>query len=218
MTSLPTFVEPHMASSLEDHELRRLVSVTPDFPKARPTEIWWMQRPGTSMMRVELVFAPSGIVLLGDLTPTRNGVISRAGYGISWFGSKQSEGYLCSKFLEETWVPSKCAAYLRELLANETEEAVPVDWGNLANGATEEPELHEELTAEQAELLRNLVSDLGRGEASEGMVYDEMSRVGFSMDDGIPGYDYDPTAAGWLCAIQQRFAELYTAARAVEAA
>lgn len=32
-----------------------------------------------------------------------------------------------------------------------------------------------------------------------------------SCDDGVPGYGYPVASAGWLCAIQRRFAELYDA-------
>lgn len=32
-----------------------------------------------------------------------------------------------------------------------------------------------------------------------------------ALDDGVPGYGYDPVAGGWLCAIQQRFRELHAA-------
>lgn len=32
-----------------------------------------------------------------------------------------------------------------------------------------------------------------------------------ACEDGVPGYGYKPSDAGWLCAIQQRFSELYLA-------
>lgn len=37
------------------------------------------------------------------------------------------------------------------------------------------------------------------------------------VDDGIPGYGYPPSEAGWLCAIQQKFRELYQARVTVKA-
>lgn len=144
------------------------------------------------MMSTMLLFTPEGIVLMGDLTPNRNGVISSYGYSQDWFGKPLSEGYLCSKFLAEEYVPGAAQEDLRDPNSHwrEIEGALPTE--EEKSRLERLDEIAEELDEHDAEWLCR-----------------ELEDAGYVIDDGPPGWTYSPHEAGWLCAIQQRFAELY---------
>jgi len=146
-----------------------------------------MGRPHTRMMSTLILFTPEGIALMGDLTPERHGSISALGYGLDWFAGTLSEDYLCKKFLTTRWV--------HELAINELRD--PRSY------------LREDITPETGARLDEIAHEL----ADHGCewVAEQIMDLGF---DNVPGFGYDPGEAGWLCAIQQRFAELYGQAEA----
>lgn len=146
------------------------------------------------MMSTLILFTPEGIVLMGDLTPNRNGVISAYGYGVGWFGSDKSECYLCEKFLDKQYVHEAAAEELRD---------VDSHWRQI-DGAL--PTAEEK---EQLERLDEIAEALDEHDAE--WLIRELEDAGYVVDDGPPGYTYEPHEAGWLCALQQRFAELYQA-------
>lgn len=59
---------------------------------------------GGRMQSTLILFAPEGIVIMGDLCPNLHGAISCMGYGVGWFSGKLSDSYLCEKFLRQTWI------------------------------------------------------------------------------------------------------------------
>jgi hypothetical protein len=144
------------------------------------------------MMSCLIVFTVEGIVIQGDLTPCHNGVISCGGYGLSWFAGRLSEDYLCEKFLRKEFVPELAERRFKEdLLRWRRERSKDSKYG---------------VSKEEAR---------SAWDAIEGM-RDEMDPRGFYdlyydtfKDTPECGYGYNPGDAGWLCAIQQRFAALY---------
>lgn len=185
-----TYVSENERAGLAHHYLE----VHVDTPNLKA---WYLRRPSSGRMWSTLILSTAeGLVIMGDLCPGRNGVISCYGYDHRWFGAKLSEQYLCSKFLQREWVPEKGSREIRELILTERRH------GNLpkddARNAWEDLRSAEEY-----------------GNLSGERAYQIVSEAGFDFD-GI-GYDYNPSAAAWLCAIQQRFHELYAASLKVAA-
>ena len=175
-----TYVAESMRRDLAGHELI-LISRT------QQITAFYLKAPGTRTMSTLLLFTPEGIVLQGDLTPERQGSLSDYGYGPGWFSGKLSEGYLCGKFLQEKWVPERAAEELRD-----------------PDG---------EWLCDQSKKVRDRVLEIAEeidgGDMQPGMVAEELQYLDFDLDEGVPGYTWNPSEAGRLCAIQQRFAELY---------
>jgi hypothetical protein len=145
---------------------------------------YYLGKKGTRMMSCLLLFTPEGIAIMGDLTPQLHGSVSVYGYGIGWFSKHLSEGYLCEKFLRERFVPELAEKELRD----------------------PEGYWREELSPEVSDRIADDLCDHGQE-----WLYEELLDAGVDCSDGIPGFGYDPAEAGWLCAIQQRFSELYSA-------
>jgi hypothetical protein len=185
-----SYVKPSMAEALKDHVLEEVLQETAGF------RAFYLKMPGkTRMMSTLFVFTPEGIVIMGDLCPggPRNqGCISTFNYGLGWFATELSEHYMCSKFLGEVWQPEVALEWLR---------------------ANEKDLLSEGFKAED---LIQLDSSLAGGEMDEASFRHDLEDAGYEMDDELPGYDYDLDTAGWLCALQQRFSELYIKSQKVE--
>ena len=144
---------------------------------------FYMKRPGTRHFSILLVFTPEGIGLTGDLSIDNWGVWSMFGSpNLGWFSSQLSEDYLCGKFLKEGhWDADRAADAIAFAL---------------------DPD--EDVTAER-EIEKNLRE---RDIDNPNDLYHAMSKAGLCTTDGFPGQGFDPAAAGWLCAVQQRFREL----------
>ncbi len=182
-----SFVEPHMRESLSRHALMQILD-------AGKFKSFLMKRPGEGrMMSTLIIFTPEGIVISGDLCPRAGtrGIVSDAGYGIGWFRGRLSERYLCEKFLREEWQLEVAVPQLR----SEIEDRIDDEGRGI---------FEEKLEAIAGMLERETIRS---GED----LYDELSSAGYEASDGIPGMDYNLADAGWLCAIQQRFAQLYNA-------
>ena len=195
-----TFVEPHCVETLKDHKLRRVL-----YDEKLNISIWRMWRPGTGFYRVLLTFSQEGVVLQGDITYGVNtgacGTFQYS-YELDWFSGKLSEDYLCGKFLRQIWVPKYAIEWQKEELARAT------------NG--EEPEEMEMMdwSAELIEGARDIITDLERNlinnEFEFHQALENLTEHGYDYDSmEIPGYGYEPTSAMWLCAVQQKFVELY---------
>lgn len=180
-----TYIQPHMRESLAGHVLETVL-------ESEKIRAYYMKRPGHGrMMSTLILFTPEGIVLQGDLTPAQNGNVSCLGYGLDWFSGQLSEGYLCSKFLTHVFVPDYARRGLRDEILEQRRD------GRLEKDKARElwDSVH--------------VSDDFQGPSQ---VYEFWTDELLNMDsEGCPGYGYEPGEAGWLCAIQQRFAELYNA-------
>lgn len=174
-----SYIDKHMTESLKDHELTMIADTV-------PIKAFYMKKPKTGIYSVLLVFTPEGIGLTGDLTFGDGGVWSaRHHYGLGWFSGELAEGYLCSKFLSLNYWDADRAAC--EHVFEDEEDDI------------------ENLTRAKEEMRTRLKDgDID----SPHFLVSEMEFHLFDTSLGIPGYGYDPAAAGWLCAVQQRFREL----------
>ena len=153
-----------------------------------PERHYVLRIPERSEYLTHILFAARRIIITGDLCigPT-NGVISNVGYGLGWFSTKKSEDYLCEKFLRQQWQDEAAAETIRWWL-----------------------EIGEEPYQSKREELESIADKLECGEMDSRDLYDALDEAGIHCDDGIPGMDYPRADAGWLCAINQLFAEKYT--------
>src|ERR1700744_5534707 len=105
---MKSYVEEHMRESLAGH----ILEPHADHEKVKA---FYLRRPGDGrMMSCLILFTVEGIVIMGDLTPCHNGVISCLGYGLGWFADRKSEDYLCEKFLRKEFVPKLALESFRE--------------------------------------------------------------------------------------------------------
>lgn len=182
-----SYVQDYMKEDLKDHVFIPLLGCN------RPgTQVQggYLQRPGTSrMMSTLILFTPEGIALMGDLTPERNGSISACGYGEQWFKGQLSEGYLCEKFLDKKFSPKRALASLRREILDARREGTLTNkeardaWGNVD------------------------------GWGDEFFTVQDYENLYFNVFENHPQeapMDYDEGEAGWLCAIQQRYHQIYT--------
>lgn len=189
--SMSTYIAQHMKNSLEGHVLVQVLN-TEKF------KAFYLKRPGEGrMMSTLILFTPEGIILTGDLCPKDHGAPSVFGYGIGWFASKLSEDYLCSKFLREVWQEEVAVADIVRNVRDEEEEA---------KANPDDPYYQKGRWKKVQDEWVTDWSDKRRDD-----LYDAIIEQGFDSES-MPGYDYPLADAGWLCAIQQRFAELYKAA------
>lgn len=152
----------------------------------RPLEMFYLKREGTGTLRTLIIFTKEGIVLTGDVMLGLNpsgGIVSQLGYGSDWFSSNLSEDYLCQKFLPKVWVSELAKKHMEYMLREDTD-----------------------LDVEQRVSIEDAIRH---------QVYDSSYEFGQWWDNTFSdgpediGYGYDPSDAGWLCAIQQRFRESY---------
>jgi len=202
-----TYIDPHMPEALARHEL----TVVLDTEKVK---VFRMARPNESAYRVQITFTPEGIALQGDIGfgAAQNGICSRGGYGVGWFGRQQSEGYLCSKFLSKCWQRGAVERDLRSWLTQAEEtlaDAIAEEEKELEEGETIDPA---DFTEEQGEVNAwKALLDFWGDETSDKELYEEGSGYFQDFWDYSIGHDYPLSDAGWLCAVQQRFAELFAA-------
>jgi len=159
--------------------------------RSGPTEFkaFYMKDPKRGrMMSTLILFTPEGIVLQGDLTPSRQGNVSCSGYGLDWFAGKLSESYLCEKFLHKGFVPALAREGLKQGVLDKRREKL--------------------IDKEEA---RDLWDSIRISDDFVGPVDTYEFWIHLLQNDSseCPGHGYDPTEAGWLCAIQQRFSDLY---------
>ncbi len=183
-----TAVEPQMAEALERHALVPILD-TPKF------QSFYMKRPGEGrIMSMLITFTPEGIVIQGDMTPGHHGNVSCLGYGLGWFRSRLSEDYMCTKFLQAGWYPKRAERDIRYLLKD-------IEDGN-----------SEPVTAEKIKELEELADECEDGDLGQESFITSWQLIDGNDDmEDLPGWGYNPREEGWLCAIQQRFAELYDA-------
>jgi hypothetical protein len=153
---------------------------------------FWLHKPdGGRCMSCRIIFTPEGIAIMGDITPTRRGTVSDTGYGVGWFTGELSGSYIAEKFLTKSFQPEKAAKEIRDDVAENDglEDALDND--------------------AKTELLR-IAREIEFNGLSAGEAYRDIYDIRPSLcEDGFIGWGYNETELGWLCAIQQRFAELY---------
>lgn len=177
-----SFATQQMRDALKNHVLEEVLPATGDFRS------FYMKEPGQGrMMSTLFVFTPEGIVIMGDLCPKRNGCISDFNYHLGWFARQQSEYYLCSKFLQTEYQTEVAARFVREHIEEMKKDG-------------SEPQ-------ENIPKWEELLSSLEGGEMGADHFHDALQDLDYEHED--EGYEYHLQTAGWLCALQQRFAELF---------
>lgn len=185
-----TLVNDAQRETLERHVL----DVHVDTPQLKA---WYLRDPRREVGRINSVMilgTREGIVITGDLCPGVNGALNACGYDVDWFAGKLSEDYLCSKFLRRTFVPEQGAAELRRRIVERRRDGSDYISKTVARetfDAVSNAEKWHELSAERAYAIAT----------DADIEFDSL------------GYGWDPVEAGWLCAIQQRFAALYRASQ-----
>lgn len=155
---------------------------------------------GMGVVRILFTSAPLAeqIIITGDLHPGNgNGILSNGGYGIGWFGSRKSEHYLCEKFLRTEFVPAKAREALLNVVTDYANDDLELDHGEV-----------DELTQALAASIDPDNGDPSNPVRSHEAFYEWWTEF-FEDTPEDRGFDYHPDTAGWLCAIQQRFVELY---------
>ncbi len=186
-----TAVEPQMAEGIKDHALVQIID-------SEKFKSFYMKRLGKGrIMSTLITFTPEGIVIQGDLTPGRNGNVSCLGYGLGWFRSRLSEDYLCEKFLELGWFPELAARDLRRIIKE-------IKAGELLQ--------YDDYAVKEMGQLANVCDD---GDIGMESFRDDWHTIDDDYES-TPGWGYNPREKGWLCAIQQRFAELYDVKEAAD--
>lgn len=175
-----SYAQPHMVEALKGHVLQEIT------PPGSLIRGFRMGPPdGSRRMSTLLTFSPEGIIILGDLRSGDRGLISDHDVGLGWFCGDVPENDLCEKFgLRPEWQPEAAARDLRHLAQRidplEAIRLVGIREG-IDAGAIEEDGLRQGL--QHLGFDRKLVADIG--------------------------YDFPLADAGWLVAIQRKFAELW---------
>lgn len=186
-----SFVTPQIKESLKNHVLEEAL------PFGNGFLAYYMKEPGQGrMMSTLFVFTPEGVVIMGDLCPGgpgNRGSISNYNYGIGWFSRKQSETYLCEKFLSKEWQSVVAARWVREHI-----DEMKKDKEDLS----------------RLEEWQDLLGRLEGGEMGAERFHEALQDLDYDVED--EGYEYHLQTAGWLCGLQQRFVELYAALKPAE--
>lgn len=188
-----------MRKAFEDHYL----TTTCDTPDVK---VFYMRQPETRAFAVQLAFTPEGIHITGDvaLGRDRSGVGTSVGCGktLGWFCGELSEGYLCEKFLTKQFQQDAAVEDARNNAEEYARQANDESWddeertrctrlaGQWLTFALELERCDDDFDAHQCAM--EAYNDIDDSDSFEGL-----------------GYDYPRTDAGWLCAIQKKFAELY---------
>ncbi len=179
-------VTDRIRRSLENHKLEEI-------PAGDRTHIFRMSNGKDWCHLNEFIFTPRGhIVICGDtiISDHSHGIVSCVGYGLGWFANQLSEDYLCEKFFRrDEFDLEDCIEDLKYQL----------------EGRDEESACYENLS----ELIREFEEDWCPEETERNEAYTAIAAVEVDLlGDSSPGMGYPRNSAAWLCALQQRFAEL----------
>jgi hypothetical protein len=173
------YLEPYMTEALAEHVLREIT-----LPGSLVRGFYLEPPGGSRVCSILILFTPEGTILKGDLRLGENGLLShgRLPNSVHWFATRHSEAYVCSKFLPSVWQADVAVRDLREMLGD-----------------------NPSLVGIQDALVRWEFADPTPDE-----VLGVLSDAGVDIDTRMSvGFDYPLHDAGWLVAVQQRFADLY---------
>jgi hypothetical protein len=181
-----------MDDLFKDHKLKKVTG--------NPLKSAILYKEGLGRMESCLIIESSeGIIICGDMCPGRKGVISDFKYDFRWFSSNLSSDYLCSKFLEEVWVPEYAISCIDDLAKDP----------NLPDYCKKAAEFLEEFEQEKA---------YGKDSSVFGDPNPFYHWYTDYFDDGPEhiGYTYDPTDKALLVSIQKAFSRQYYASVYIE--
>lgn len=147
--------------------------------------------PGDCIYAMYFVEFANRICIAGDirLGGNENGIVSSSGYKLPWFAGQLSECYLCEKFLRREWQWAVAEEELSTYIKDDDEGG----WYR-----------------DHADEFRKFMKSPGwkYDVPTESEFYEFMTDLGDDCCEML-GYDYPRAQAGWLCAIQQKFSELW---------
>jgi hypothetical protein len=166
-------------------------------------QFWRMARPGATHFLVQVSFSPEGIAIQGDCVLGENGsgVCTRHAKGVHWFASQLSRDYLCGKFLTKRWRPEVAEEDINTLIQELTKELGEQEAQGQSIALT-----RRQLTTARQFLDENNLKEMSPGSFSQ-LWASECPDI-FNDDESI-GYGFDPCEADLLCAIQERFRQLF---------
>ena len=151
-----------------------------------------LKRKGSYTCSCFITETPGGMMIYGDMHPGGGqGLISPYQYNLLWFSKALSPDYLASKFLTKCWVPELAKEEIEGWLAHP-------DWYSL-----------EELTSEQIEDLTSIKNNIASSQESFYESLQDTECVGHLLDEGPPGWGYEPKDYALLVAIQRRFSKCF---------
>jgi len=181
-----TYVTDSMKTEMASHVLIP-VEVSDNF------KLYTLNRPGTIVYSVYIAEFARRLCLSGDICLGGNdrGIVSSPGYGVAWFSGHLAESYLCQKFLREEWQWDVAVRGIKQHIEDDRNDG-------------------EGLYLENEHKLDELINNhfWEYDEPNQAEYYEYMTSIGHDGCE-LPGFDYPRMHAGWLCAIQQRFSELF---------
>ena len=194
---MTSYIDNFMRAQMAKHQLEEV--------DAGSVPMFWLREPGVGHYRLLVTDLPGvGVTLVGDLTigTGPGGAVVAYGYNLDWFTSKLDEGYLCEKFLREEWSIEAAELDIKQRIRDCRAD----DHRGFGNPGEARK------WVQVARAIRG--GDIWGQEGLRDALHD----AGFDLGcDYWPGEGYRRASAGWLCAAQQRFRELWLA-RAEEAA
>lgn len=178
-------------------------------------QAFYLAVPGTRCQSCLILGTPEGVIIAGDWVPCSDpvGTISAPYKSLAWFAEASSPDYIAGKFLHKSW-----QADLAKKEIEETLEDWKTDWDRRCEhqadlGDKEEsPNVwSEDCECEQCTRyyeLKELSPDIEN--MSDHEFYERMSDLDYSfVEDGAPGWGFDPYQVAQLWVIHLRFQEGY---------
>lgn len=218
-----TYVMDHYRESLAGHQLRRVLQ-----DDESNISVWRMERKGTRTMCVQITFTGEGIAIQGDLIfGPGEGLTSVYGHGLDFFTDEQPEDYLCSKFLSKEWVAEYAARDLKVAITEgvftkrySKTQAEDGNWEIWLDSEMHYAYVDEDMAQaaylilvdeekKKIEVVTQIVEHLVRDRMNINEMDTELAAEGIEIHREGLGIGYNPHDAMALCAVQQRFRELY---------
>lgn len=176
------YIMPHMREALVNARITAASTIQNGLDGL--VQIWTMEAPGPHRKRIRLIHIPEGLLLIGD--PFDEPLFSR--YGMKSFLDHDVKYHdeLCRRFFrQKEWDRDRAEDEVKARIESPDEQPFREQWRRVL----EEPD----------------DNDYG----PEGIVGCMLEHDLPPGDHEVPGFGWPSGAAGWLCAVQERFAALY---------
>jgi len=187
---MDSYITDEMRAALRDHVIVE-----------EPGGEWFMAKPGDNWQSIVVGEFASRLIVVTDsfgLGASARGLVSPMGCSARWFASPGvGQEHLCSMFLTLEWQWEAAKGEIRWHIQQSRDEN-RCDWW-LQNEAKLEMYM-------RRGTARSANGPPGRQEFEN---YMTLKLGGTFIEDGLPGFDFPRKQAGWLCAIQEKFRELY---------